>query len=244
MRAAHTKSLFVLGAAALAAAVLLGGLGVFAASVGCSRLWLGSSGCPRPTRLAELYPALVHLPETTTVKIEVGWYGLAEVSPLIATYSLNRNGDEFDGPGEFTAEKLVYRPPSGTEQISPTEVKASTTLPIGVPTDLIEAFLTAGSRIPMVLGEYKPRRTHTDDYPYLKVEVPTEQGSLRIETASQPAYSVDRTHLDRTPWAIRYRDLTYIVTVDDLDKTWDRILEHLRYRDTVQELDQQLSVAP
>jgi hypothetical protein len=221
---------------AFAALALLTALGVYTPWFNCSLSLILSTAWSRPAGLAELYPALAHLPETPAVTIELKWSGLSDESPISAKYTLIRHGDQFGGVGEFFVEKRMYQPAAPDEPIA----KANTTRLIIVPSDLIQKLLAAAGEVPASLEDYKPRRTHTDDYPYLQVDVQTPKGLLRIKTASQHEYPPGGTYLDRTPWAIEYLGQTYVVNANDLDKAWDALVEHLRFSETVDELYRQL----
>jgi hypothetical protein len=197
----------------------------------CPQSLIFASACARPVRLAELFPSLLRLSQTPALTITVGWGGLADISSIRVKYTLEQRGDRFEGRGQGVVERRGGRG------------NASAVREVAVPAGLVRAFLAASSQVPLTEGEYKPRITHTDDYPLIRVEAQTEEGLLRLETSSQRDYPNFGGYPDRTPWALKYRHRTFIITVNDLDQAWDVLLPHLHYREISDEASRQLLLA-
>jgi hypothetical protein len=169
------------------------------------------STCTRPAKLGELFPSLAHLSEAQALTITVGWAGLSEISYVNV---LERHGNRFEGVAHGLVERRSGR---GT---------ASAVRQIAVPADSIRSFLAASNHVLLTEGEYKPRITHTDDYPLVRVDVECIGVRLRIETRSQRGYPgliasqlrsaqnspALENYPDRTPWAINYLGHTFIIT--------------------------------
>jgi hypothetical protein len=176
--------------------------------------------------LTQLFPALVRLPEATAVEITVGWSGLSLLSPMNGEYVLQLHNDQFEGLGRF-------------------KVAAATSVrKIAVPRDNVQSFLAAVSQVELVEEEYKPRITHTDDYPYVGVGVQTEQGLLQIETRSQSRRVESEEYRDRTPWAINYLGRTFVIGANDLDRALEHLLYSLRYKEIIDVLIKLLQPGP
>jgi hypothetical protein len=171
--------------------------------------------------LTELFRLLADLPNANAVTIELGWQGLSPISPVQAKYLLGLHNDQFEGQGRFKV------------------ATAAATRDIVVPRNLIRQFLAAAIKVTLVEQEYKPRITHTDDYPSVAITVQTQQGELSIETRSQPHRSASEKW-DVTPWAIRYSGRTFVVAADDLDRALDPLLPRLQYDEVIGELAKEL----
>jgi hypothetical protein len=174
---------------------------------------------PRPTSLIRQFPGLADLSDTKIVVVGTQWFGLSNLSPMIANYRLELHDDQFSGQGQF---KVADAP--------------AVSRPITVPRDVMRAFLAVASKVRMVEGEYKPRIDHTDDYPSLQFDVETKQGLLRIGTHSQLKYAESGTYLDRTPWSISYLNRSFVVTASDLDRAYEPFDQYLREDEIFKEL--------
>jgi hypothetical protein len=174
---------------------------------------------PRPTSLIRQFPGLADLSDTKIVVVGTQWFGLSNLSPMIANYRLELHDDQFSGQGQF---KVADAP--------------AVSRPITVPRDVMRAFLAVASKVRMVEGEYKPRIDHTDDYPSLEFDVETKQGLLRIGTHSQLKYAESGTYLDRTPWSISYLNRSFVVTASDLDRAYEPFDQYLREDEIFKEL--------
>jgi hypothetical protein len=196
-----TKSRSWLAVASLAA------LGLLVLWSKCPPSVFFASACSRATPLVELFPDLARLQDTTALTITAGWEGLADISSASAQYVLELRGDQFEGTGRGTAERQSSH---GT---------ASVARETAVPRDIIRAFLAAGKQVALTEQEYEPRMTHTDDYPYVRVEVQSEGRFLRIETRSQPYSLPEGKYLGWSPWAVEYAGRTFVTAANDLDKS-------------------------
>jgi len=172
--------------------------------------------------LPELFPALADLPEANSVAIELGWQGLSPLSPVEASYRLELRDGQFEGKGRFRV------------------ATATATRDIVVPRDLMRGFLAAVIRVALVEKEYRPRITHTDDYPTVSFAVQTKQGNLTIASRSQPQKSASGKYWDATPWAIGYSGRTFVVTAADLDQALDPLWTRLQYDEVTGELAKQV----
>ena len=198
----------------------------------CPQSLIGSA-CTRSAKLGELFPSLAHLSEAEALTITVRWSGLSEIPYVNVQYALQRRGNRFEGVARGLVERRGGRG------------SANAVRQIAIPSDSIRSFLAASNHVLLTEGEYKPRITYTDDYPLVRVDVECIGVRLRIETRSQRGYpglianqlqsaqsnpALER-YPDRTPWAINYLGRTFIITANDLDKAWDRLLDQLEYED-------------
>ncbi len=71
--------------------------------------------------------------------------------------------------------------------------------------------------------------------------LPVGDDTLTVETQSQPGWSTDGTHMDRTPWSVRYLDRAFVVTASDLDIAIEPLLVDLQDRKAVDELIEKLN---
>lgn len=174
---------------------------------------------PRLLTLAQIFPELADMPDTSQVGIGIAWMGLSPLSPTNASYILDRHDDKFEGQGFFrVADKLF--------------VKRA----VAVPRDLVQAFLTATNKVEVVEGEYQARIEHTDDYPSLDVEVVVNRQALRIGSQSQQRQPKTGDYVDRTPWRIDYRGRSFVVTASDLDQAFEALQPYLQDRKVFDEM--------
>jgi tripartite-type tricarboxylate transporter receptor subunit TctC len=106
------------------------------------------------TTLVELFPDLTDLPGTTALAITIAWVGYSPISPFRANYSLSLLNGQFQGEGKF-------------ELGGGATAKESTSRAIAIPGEVVQAFLTAASKVKMIEGQYAPRFIYTDSYPSL-----------------------------------------------------------------------------
>jgi hypothetical protein len=172
--------------------------------------------------LPQLFPVLVDLPKATALTIAIGWNGLSPLAPISADYSIELKNDQFEGMGNFKVAAMTA------------------TRTIVIPTDIVRSFLMAVIRVELVEKNYVPRITRTDDYPSFSVAVKTELGPLVIATQSQTLRPNTGTYVDRTPWAIRYSDRTFVVTASDLDQALGPLEPYLQENEVVKELANQI----
>ena len=92
-----------------------------------------AAAAPRAVALAQVFPELADLPETGEVGIGIGWMGLSPLSPINASYILERHGEQFEGLGFF---QFADQP----------AVKRAVT----IPRDLVRALLTAANKVEVV----------------------------------------------------------------------------------------------
>jgi hypothetical protein len=181
-------------------------------------LQMVAAGRSSAATLPELFPSLADLPQAAALAIQLGWQGLSPISPVEADYLLELHNDQFAGKGEFRV------------------ATATATRNITVPRDLVRAFLVAATKVSLVEKDYQPHITHTDDYPFVAVVVPTKQGDLHIETRSQPQRSASGKYWDATPWAISHAGRTFVVAADDLDQALEPLWHRLQYDEVTGEL--------
>lgn len=181
-----------------------------------------AAACSSAATLPELFPLVADLPQATALMIALGWQGLSPISPVEASYLLELRNAQFEGKGRFRV------------------ATATAVRDIIVPRDLVRAFLVAATKVGLVEKDYKPRITHTDDYPSVAVVVPAKHGDLHIETRSQPQRSASGKYWDATPWAISYAGRTFVVTADDLDQALDPLWRALQYDEVTAELAKEI----
>jgi len=181
-----------------------------------------SSARSQAATLAQLFPDLARLPDTTALEITVAWSGYSPDSPVSGEYRLELHDDAFEGTGRF---KVSW---------------ASSLRKFTIPRDNVQALLAAARDVELVEKDYKPYRTHTDDYPYVGIKIHAGQELLVIETKSQRRRPESGDYIDRTPWGITYRGRTFVVTATDLDKALEPLLLQLQYAKVIDELAKQL----
>src|SRR5687767_6979566 len=97
---------------------------------------------------------LARLREAVAVTIEDEWVGLG--MPHKATYELQRHNRMLTGKARFEAGWSA---------------ESTATADITIPEDSTLKFLDTLAQAPAVYGHYEPRIEHTDDYPFLSIEV-------------------------------------------------------------------------
>jgi hypothetical protein len=159
--------------------------------------------------LTQLFPELSRAAEAQRLELSIGWWGLSRCSPLEATYTLDRRGNQYVGTWRVRIAN-----------------KRTMVRPVSLPRDIVRAFLRSVSGADVMEKEYAPRTTHTDDYPSVRLAVMIGNEKLEIETTSQPQPRPSASYSDRSPWAIHYSGRA-LVTDSDLDKTYEPLLAAL-----------------
>lgn len=125
-----------------------------------------------------------------TVEIKDYWRGLSINSPVDGRFRLERQGNGYT----FT----------GTSQLSlgrDEHYKQAGPLPVTIPDSAMRAFLRTLATAPRRPGTYRPRRTHTDDYPELTITLRSDAGVVEFYSASQN---------DRQPWRVTIGGQQYV----------------------------------
>src|SRR4051794_18734372 len=171
---------------------------------------------PRPTqtRLRDAFPAFGALPSATQVIITREWGGLSPITPTLARYTVERAGNQFTGDVHFeVAGRLI--------------AKKERTLPVAIPTVLMQQVLAEFSSVKISPGPYKPWIAWTDDLPESMVRVTIGRGEAVFHTQSQGDGHV--------PWEIDVGGHAVVAESDDIAIALKR-LEPCLHLDTFEQM--------
>jgi hypothetical protein len=174
---------------------------------------------PRPTqtRLRDAFPPVAALHSASQVIITRNWSGYSPTSPTSALYTVAWTGDAFTGDVHF---EVARGRPNPKEQ----------TLPVAIPTALMEQVLTELSSVKVSPGPYKPWIDWTDSYPDNMVRVKFGGQEVVFHSKSQGEGSV--------PWGIDFARQTVVAESDDIAVAFKR-LEPCLHLDTFQQMIQE-----
>lgn len=146
------------------------------------RLLAGLAALGGPAAIAAQQPVSLSLGATRELVIVDAWSGYSPVSPRRTTYSLRRWAD-----GSFR----------GTVQITvgPAFIRRDTSFAVQLPGAAVDSVLQLLSEVPLREGRYRPTFTHTDDVPWIVVDLTVGDSVIRFQTASQGEAHV--------PWQVR-----------------------------------------
>lgn len=146
------------------------------------------------------------------VKITEIWWGLSPDAPIESQITLTLSADS--ALGHVFYSKGSDKP-------------VSTTLPITVPMSVMAGALSQWSQTPVEAGPYRPFINHTDDYPYVRIELTLPDGNVVFETRSQGQ--------DNLPWKVMVNGAEY-VSFSDLPSSAMKLLNPFLARDALQKL--------
>lgn len=127
-------------------------------------------GCQASSNLPLKELADARLPDTITVNDE--WSGLSPVAPIVISYTLVHEGQNFSGKVNYSVGG--YFTATLTDEVQMT-----------VPVESVEQFLKILSESSLRKGEYVPNITWTDDYPNIRLTLEYESKSFEFSTESQ-----------------------------------------------------------
>lgn len=129
--------------------------------------------------------------KTRSIEIEDNWMGLSEFGPVGRHYYLKPAGEAFEGKAVFSL--------GGGPNVKTKEV------PVSVPKDAIQKFLTLLSQSALEKGVYTPKIDHTDDYPSVRMIVEGDAGKVEFFSRSQGDFAV--------PWGVAMGTETFVVNM-------------------------------
>jgi hypothetical protein len=129
------------------------------------------------------------LSKIRSIDIQDNWMGLTEFGPVGRHFVLKPAGDRFEGKAEFS--------------LGGGPMKTTREAPIAIPRETVQGFLDLLSKSPLEKGTYKPKITHTDDYPSLRIEL--ESGANKF------AFFSDSQDDGAIPWGASLGGVSYIV---------------------------------
>jgi hypothetical protein len=163
-----------------------------------------SQGQPGPSKA--FLSSLSQPTKLRSIEMEDDWMGLSELGPLRKRYLLKPGGQQLTGTATFTLG-------AGPLQ----KIKEE---PISIPNEMIQSFLSLLSQSTFEEGEYKPRITHTDDYPSRRIEITSENGKLVFFSTSQGELAV--------PWGASFENKSFIVNSGNPGEAMAKIRPYLK----------------
>lgn len=152
-----------------------------------------------------------------SIRIEEHWMGLSPASPRSSVYFFSRDGERVRG-------WAMFRVRSHGENIAD----------IQLPIEVFDKFLRTLGDSRFVPRPYKPKITHTDDYPSIRVEIAGEHNIIVFFTGSQGERHV--------PWGVDIDGAEYLLRSDSPQKAID-ILSPYLHREVLQRLEQEVGAA-
>jgi hypothetical protein len=140
----------------------------------------------------------------TRVEILDAWAGLSPASPRVAEYQLDRELDCFLGGANFRVGEY------------PTLAR---TYPVEVPMIVVDRFVRDLESAPRRRGKYRPKITHTDDYPSIRIVLRSDSMRVVYWTMSQ-----GREHV---PWARQDGDGVVIIASPAPARAYEQLWEYL-----------------
>jgi hypothetical protein len=142
----------------------------------------------RPAAIAAQRSIDLPLRDTRTLVVVDAWEGYSPISPITATYTLQRSADgSFAGTARITVGAGLLR--------------RDTSFAVRLPRGAVDSVLQVLSEAPLREGGYAPTFTHTDDYPSITADLTVGDSVIRFHTTSQ-----GRAHV---PWRVSAGGRTY-----------------------------------
>lgn len=162
---------------------------MFARRLVLRALLAGSAALGGPAAAAAQHPATLSLRATRALVVVDAWEGYAPVSPIRATYRLERSADgSFAGTVEIVAGTGVIR--------------RDTSFSVRMPRAAADSLFQVLSNVPLQQGSYRPTLSHTDDYPSITADLTVGDSVVRFRTTSQGASHV--------PWQVIAGETRYV----------------------------------
>ncbi len=128
--------------------------------------------------------------DARTVEIKDYWTGLSINSPVDGRFRFERQGDGYTFTG---TSQLSLGANENHKQAGP--------LPVTIPDSAMRAFLRTLAAAPRQPGTYRPRYTHTDDYPERTITLRSDAGVVEFFSSSQG---------DASPWRVTIGGQQYV----------------------------------
>jgi hypothetical protein len=148
-------------------------------------------------------PTIPDLRNAREITIVNDWRGYSPLSPVTSTTTLARQ------PGGFAG---TARHQAGARGVT----REATQPRVWLPDSAAARFLAGLTQTPLRPGPYEPRRTHTDDFPSLRVTVRLDAGVVEFTSRSQGEQHI--------PWRVAVNGAE---AVTDSPTVW-RALESIR----------------
>jgi hypothetical protein len=169
-------------------------------------LLAGSAALGGPAAVAAQDPITLPLRATRALVVVDAWEGYSPVSPIRATYRLERSADgSFAGNVEIVAGRGVIR--------------RDTSFSVRLSRAAADSLLQVLSNVPLEQGSYRPTMTHTDDYPSITADLTVGDSVVRFHTTSQGAAHV--------PWQVTAGGTHYVSESAEIWPAFGRVLDQV-----------------
>jgi hypothetical protein len=148
---------------------------------------------------------LQQLMQVDTIIIQDDWSGMSPLAPIQQRYTLRRDGDRFKGQATFSLGAYSGEPQSATVEVI-------------IPNETVGAFLKQLVNTPLEHGTYRPRQTHTDDYPERSIHLSGPEHTFDFYSASQGGGH----------WRLTIDQQEYLVNATTPDKALEQLAPQLR----------------
>ena len=155
---------------------------------------------------------LTDIPQATSIKILDGWGGMVYPSSRIdqmyrAEFILKLQGTELTGVAQFEVGfgNAIQK---GASKIN-------------IPSEASQKFLRSLAGTEGTKGNYTPRIDHTDDFPYIEIEVTTPRGSVLFRSLSQGR--------ERVPWAVNILSDEFVVNTNTISRAYEDLAPYLHW---------------
>ena len=125
----------------------------------------------------------VDLATARSIDIRSDWVGFSPIGATSAHYALSRSDAGYVGYAEFSVGK-----DSDSRRRHFAKEK------IMVPMHIVQRFFDVLGKAPLMSGKYIPTFHHTDDYPFMRIQVMFAEGDVVLSTNSQGE--------DHSPWKV------------------------------------------
>lgn len=161
---------------------------------------------------------ILQISEIRSIELEDHWSGLNDYGPTASYYSLLPAGTEFVGQVNFRVGGDFMDPIAEIQDLQ-------------IPVENIQSFINKLAESPSIQGKYEPLIEWTDDYPSLSIDIKLQAESILFYTSSQGEY--------HKPWAIFFKDRTYIVNSTAPMDALNQLAPYLK-KNRLRELEQEV----
>jgi hypothetical protein len=133
------------------------------------------------------------IPAVTRIDIVDDWVGLSHLAPLSKIHRIESVQDHYVGESKFQI--------GGMSSSAGYQEPLFASAPIMISSDRVSRFLEALGECPIKLGVYTPVKTHTDDYPDVRIAITVNRSTITIRSESQQDFPW-QVEIDYFKWTV------------------------------------------